>query len=56
VVDVQLDSPDVQEAFRRSQRRGSSPALAKQERRTSPIALQIHDGVVRFRNLHIRRL
>ena len=56
VLDVSLDSPAVQESFRQSQRRGSSPILAKQARRTSPIALQIHDGVVRFRNIRIRRL
>ena len=56
VVDISLDSPEVQEAFRQSPRRGSSPVLAKQERRSSPIALQFHDGTVRFRNLKIRRL
>ena len=56
VVDIRLDSPEVQEAFRRSQRRGSSPVLARHERRTSPIALQMHDGTVRFRNLTIRTL
>jgi hypothetical protein len=56
VVDVQLDSPAVQESFAASRRRGSSPVLARHERRTSPIALQFHDGVVWFRNLKIRRL
>jgi hypothetical protein len=56
VVDISLDSPDVQESFRQSSRKGSSPLLAKQERRTSPIALQFHDGTVRFRNLLIHRL
>jgi Domain of Unknown Function (DUF1080) len=54
VVDISLDSPEVQESFRKSQRRGSSPVLAKHERRSSPIALQFHDGLVRFRNLTIR--
>lgn len=54
VVDVTLDDPAVQEAFRKSSRKGSSPALAKQERRSSPIAVQTHDGVARFRNLVIR--
>lgn len=54
VVDIELDAPEVQEAFRQSGRRGSSPVLAKHERRSSPIALQFHDGVVRFRNLRIR--
>ncbi len=56
VVDVMLDSDAVQESFRSSRRRGSSPVLAKQERRTSPIALQFHDGAVWFRNLRIRTL
>lgn len=56
VVDIQLNSPEVQESFRNSQRRGSSPLLAKHERRSSPIALQFHDGVVRFRNLTVRAL
>jgi hypothetical protein len=54
VVDISLDSPDVQEGFRTSPRRSSSPLLAKHERRSSPVALQFHDGVVRFRNLRIR--
>jgi len=56
VVDVELDSPDVQAAFARSSRRGSSPVLARHARRDSPIALQFHDGAVRFRNLKISRL
>lgn len=56
VVDLSLDAPEVQDAFRKSQRRGSSPLLAKHERRSSPIALQFHDGKVRFRNLVIRHL
>ena len=56
VVDIALDTPEVQESFRQSARRGSSPVLAKQERRSSPIALQFHDGAVRFRNLKIRLL
>lgn len=55
VVDVRLDSAEAQEAFRTSQRRGSSPLLAKHERRESPIALQFHDGAVWFRNVKIRR-
>src|SRR5262249_43246767 len=55
VLDILLDSPEVQESFRQSSRRGSSVLLAKQERRTSPIALQFHDGTVRFRNLVIQR-
>jgi hypothetical protein len=55
-LDISLDSPEVQESFRKSSRRGSSPVLAKHERRSSPIALQFHDGVVRFRKLKIRPL
>jgi hypothetical protein len=56
VVDIDLDSAAVQEAFKQSRRKGSSPILAKHERRESPIALQFHDGNVWFRNLRIRRL
>jgi hypothetical protein len=56
VVDIELNAPEVQAAFGKSARRRSSPLLAKQERHTSPIALQMHDGVVRFRNLRIRAL
>jgi hypothetical protein len=55
VLDVNLDSPEVQQSFRASRRRGSSAALARHERRDSPIALQFHDGAVWFRNLKIRR-
>jgi len=56
VVHIDVDSPEVQQAFAQSSRRGSSPLLAKHERRNSPIALQFHDGVVWFRNLRIRNL
>ena len=56
VVDIRLDAPEVQQSFATSRRKGSSPVLAKHERRSSPIALQFHDGVVKFRNLKIRRL
>ena len=56
VVDIELDSAAVQEAFAKSSRKGSSPLLARHERRNSPIALQFHDGNVMFRNLKIRRL
>jgi hypothetical protein len=54
VVDIRLDSPDVQQAFASSRRRGSSPVLAKHERRSSPIALQFHDGTVWFRGIKLR--
>jgi len=56
VLDVELDSPGVQEAFANSRRKGSSPVLAKHDRRESPIALQYHDETVWFRKLRIRRL
>jgi hypothetical protein len=56
VLDLDLDSPEMQKAFQDSRRRGSSPVLARHERRDSPIALQFHDGIVWFRNLKIRRL
>jgi hypothetical protein len=56
VVDVELDSPAVQASFAQSQRKGSSPLLARHTRRESPIALQFHDGTVWFRNLRIRKL
>jgi hypothetical protein len=56
ILDIRLDDPAVQESFRQSKRKGSSPVLAKHERRESPIALQFHDGNVWFRNLRIRRL
>jgi hypothetical protein len=56
VVDIQLDAPEVQAAFARSSRRGSSPLLARHSRRSSPIALQFHDATVWFRNLRIKRL
>jgi hypothetical protein len=54
VLDADLDTPAVQAAFAESKRRGSSPLLAAHKRRTSPIALQFHDGNVRFRNIKIR--
>ena len=56
VVDVDLDSPQMKAAFAASPRKRSSPLLMKHERRDSPIALQIHDGVVAFRSLRIRPL
>lgn len=56
VVDVELDSPALKSAFAASPRKRSSPLLARQERRDSPLALQFHTGVVMFRNLKIRAL
>jgi len=56
VLSIELDAPEVQASFAASSRKGSSPVLAKHERRESPIALQYHDGGVWFRNLRIRRL
>jgi len=54
VVDVELGSPELQKAFAASSRKGSSPVLAKHERRESPVALQFHDGTCWFRNIKIR--
>ena len=56
VVDVDLGSPQMREAFAASPRKRSSPLLMRQERHESPIALQIHDGVAAFRNLRIRAI
>ena len=56
VVDIRIDTPEVQQAFASSRRRGSSPVLARHERRSSPVALQFHDGTVWFRNIRLRRL
>lgn len=55
VVDSDLDSPAAAESFAVS-KRNSKDLLRQQERRNSPIALQMHDGVVEFRNLKIRPL
>jgi hypothetical protein len=55
VLDTDLAAPEVQQSFADSKRRGSSPLLARHTRRDSPIALQIHDGAVWFRNIKIRR-
>lgn len=55
VVLVDLDTPEAAALFARSPRK-SKEMLRRQDRRESPIALQIHDGVVEFRNLAIRRL
>lgn len=56
VVNINLDDAPVQAAFQQSKRKGSSPLLARHQRRSSPIALQFHDGLVQFRNLKIHRL
>jgi hypothetical protein len=55
VVRVDLDSNETEASFSLSPRK-SKDMLRRQERRESPLALQIHDGVVWFRNLRIRRL
>ncbi len=56
VIDTDLDSPEMQQGFRNSGRRSSSPVLARHERRESPVALQFHDGTVWFRDIKIRRI
>jgi len=55
VVDTNFDSPAAAASFNLSKRE-SRHMLRKQEKRQSPIALQIHDGVVEFRSLVIRQL
>lgn len=55
VIDTDLDSPAAAASFAVS-KRNSKELLRQQERRSSPIALQMHDGVVEFRNLKIRAL
>ena len=55
VVDVDLDSEAAEKSFEGSTRQ-SRFMLRKQAVRKSPIALQIHDGVVEFRNLKIQTL
>lgn len=56
VIDVDLDSPAAEASFALSQRTESKVTLRRQARRLSPIALQIHDGVVAFRDIKIRPL
>jgi len=56
VIDVDLDSPAAEASFALSQRAESKVTLRRQARRLSPIALQVHDGVVAFRDIKIRSL
>jgi hypothetical protein len=55
VVNIDLDSPHAVAEFAKSTRR-SAPMLRQQEKRDSPLALQFHDGDVRFRRLRIRKI
>lgn len=55
VVNVDLDSPEAEASFELSPRQ-SRHMLRRQEKRRSALALQIHDGVVEFRNLRVQRL
>jgi hypothetical protein len=55
VMKVNLDSAEAEASFAISKRKSAS-MHRKQARRESPIALQIHDGIVQFRNIRIRRL
>jgi len=55
VVNLDFDTPEAAATFDFSKRQ-SKHMLLKQEQRKSPIALQIHDGVVEFRNLHVKSL
>ncbi|WP_031497642.1 3-keto-disaccharide hydrolase [Bryobacter aggregatus] len=53
VVNIDLDTPAAEAAFAQSQR-ASKLLLRQQAQRSSPLALQIHDGVVAFRDIKIR--
>jgi len=55
VVRIDLDSADAAAQFEQSERK-SRHMLRQQAKRSSPLALQIHDGIVEFRNLELRRL
>lgn len=55
VVNVDLDSAEAEANFNKSKRQ-SRHMLREQKKRLSPIALQIHDGIVEFRNLNVQRL
>ena len=55
VVAGDFQSEQMQEAYRVTQRRGTAGLLNSHKERESPIILQFHDGVVRFRNIRIRR-
>lgn len=55
VVHVDLDSDEAAASFEQSPRQ-SRHMLRRQEKRRSPLALQIHDGVVEFRNLRVQPL
>ncbi len=52
VVNIDLDTPEAERHFNQSTRE-SRHMLRAQAQRRSPIALQIHDGIVEFRNLKI---
>jgi len=56
VVDVNLADPLVIVSFNKSRRKQSAALFVAHERRTSPIALQMHDATVWFRNLKVRPL
>lgn len=55
VVNVDLDAQSTIDSFNRSKRE-SRHQLRLQQKRNSPIALQIHDGEVEFRKLNIKTL
>jgi hypothetical protein len=55
VIAIDLATPYAQDEFATSSR-GSREMLRKQERRRSPLALQIHDEVVCFRELKLKQL
>ncbi|MFN9430743.1 MAG: family 16 glycoside hydrolase, partial [Acidobacteriota bacterium] len=55
VVNVDLDSAEAEASFQQS-KRVSRHMLRRQEKRRSPVALQIHDGRVEFRKLRMKAL
>ncbi len=56
VVNVDLDSDAARREFDRSNRVESRRILRMQEKRQSPIALQIHDAEILFRSIRVKRL
>jgi hypothetical protein len=55
LVNVDLDSNEAAAFFEQSPQQ-SRHMLRRQEKRRSPLALQIHDGVVEFQNLRLQPL
>lgn len=56
VVNIDLDSARAEAEFSQSKRLESRRILRLQEKRESPIALQLHDGEILFQAIRVRRL